>query len=500
MMDPNTGQGFEAVEAESNEYFDPNATDPAYPGALGLQIKQRTYWQGDVVFNTFETLGPVMGLPWPQGTLIVSSSQAATDPAPQGVDASGNPLPIPGQTAAGFSQLPPGFGPGTADPSTEIPCDPDGIFGPMFGDSPAEIKILLQGVYGIGDLYFPVPPEELTGDFPQDNDGDTDTLAGEITIPGTEKLESIGWTSFFPRDYNDTYCVVPLDQMPDPMDAIVGLIWSKRLRLPLNLIITGTPWHDTVVIKTLKWTYKAGEPGDIYYDIQFKRYRSASVTSVALPNAPVDPRDYPTYQGPPPVATPYGPEPQYFLNPATNSYEVIRGIDASTAQVSDGTTSAVDPDPPSAPQTFLNPSTSNYEPITSQGATPGVFLVAPPPPPAPTKVILSEYTIGAAVNWRGTSLVSGQTFRQFYEDVKNKNSQNTFDALKELNKDASADNFPLALTVFATKHKVSEYDPNYEPLPLGTKLKYWNTVPNNLKLKPGETLTHSRVANAVMAP
>ncbi|HTD19925.1 MAG TPA: hypothetical protein VK667_10400, partial [Ktedonobacteraceae bacterium] len=175
-------------------------------------------------------------------------------------------------------------------------------------------------------------------------------------------------------------------------------------------------------------------------------------------------------------------------------------IDASTAQVSDGTTSAVDPDPPSAPQTFLNPSTSNYEPITSQGATPGVFLVAPPPPPAPTKVILSEYTIGAAVNWRGTSLVSGQTFRQFYEDVKNKNSQNTFDALKELNKDASADNFPLALTVFATKHKVSEYDPNYEPLPLGTKLKYWNTVPNNLKLKPGETLTPSRVANAVMAP
>jgi len=471
-QDPSTGAGYEAVEVDSQEYFDPNATDDAFPGDMGLQIRQKTYWQGDVVFHTSETVGPVYGPAWPQGTLkagglgVDASVWGLRNQAPPPLGVVGN-SGIPGFNVA--PGVPGGLAPVTAGDgdslNPEIPCDPDDIFGPLFGESVNEIKILLQGVYGVGDLYFPVPPEELSGDFPQDNDGDTDTLAGEITIPGTEKLESIGWTSFFPLVYNDTFCVVAEGEMPDPMEAIVGLIWSKRFRLPLNLIITGTPWHDTVIIKTLKWTYKAGEPGDIYYDIQFKRFRSVSISTVVLPNAKVDPRDYPGYQGPPPQA---------FVS-ATFSEQAR---DKWGNEVGDGTTNATVADPPvqSGPSMFLNPATGNYEPLSAPGATPGVFITATP---STTKTIITTYPVGLAVNWRGNTLVGGQTLRQVYEDVKSKSSKNTLEILMEMNKDVSAENFPLGVTAFATKHKLSDYNPNFDPLPLGTPIKYYKVVPAN---------------------
>src|SRR5438552_12068471 len=58
MMDPTTGQGFDAVEVSSEEYFDPNATSEQWPGAVGLQIRVHHWWQGDVAWDTFDELGP----------------------------------------------------------------------------------------------------------------------------------------------------------------------------------------------------------------------------------------------------------------------------------------------------------------------------------------------------------------------------------------------------------------------------------------------------------
>jgi hypothetical protein len=481
-QDPSTGAGYDAVEVGSNDYFDSNATDPAYPGALGLQVRKHTFWQGDVQFDTFETVGPVMG-DGPGFTIIVGGPGGVT---PLGAAAGFGPHgEAPGTVVPGDPNNPAtGANFGFQGPDAPLICL-DEFGNPLLGIDTNEVHILLQGVYldgVLGDLLFPVPPQTLSADFPQDNDGDTDTLSGEIVIPGTEKLESIGWTSFFPRDYNPGYCVIAEDEMTDPTTAIKALMWSKRFRLPLRLVVGGTPWNDHVIIKTLKWTINAGEPGDIYYDVQFKRYRSASVSIVTLPNAPVDPRDYPSYQGPPVYIPPPGP-----ITPA----------DQADRQNGDKTNPAAVPVAPKVGDPgFLDPNYTGQGNTYAPGVQPSTIGTAKPP-----DVIVSvEYTVGAAFNWRGSNLISGQTLSQVYEDIKSKSSLNTLDSLLAMNKDHGATSTILGMGDFSSKHVVGDYNPHFDALPLGTKINYLAKRPANAKLSPGETLTPSNVATAVTTP
>lgn len=494
-QNPETGEGYDAVEVSREEFFDPYATDAAYPGVLGLQIRKKTFWQGDVQFDTFDTLTPVMGLPWPQGSIVVSGPGGTTalgksvgDWGPNGEPPGTFTNPTsPGSEGGGI----PDTSVATSIQPAAIVCDPTGIFGPLFGEDLNEIQILLEGVPKIGSLYFPVPPEEISADFPTDNDGDTDTLSGEIVIPGTERLESITLSSFFPRDYNSSYCVVAEDKMVNPSLAIEGLIDAKRFRVVMNLTVGGTPWNDQVIIKSLKWSAKAGEPGDIYYEIQFKRYRTASVSTVVLPDAPTDPRDYPSYQGPPKAtaaAPVQGPQPQIFLNPATGNYEIIQGLDPNRGDGTQPDATVVAPGP--GDPGFIGPL-----PVAS-AATPGVYITAPTTKKTTTVTVMTEYSVGAAFNWRGRDLISGQTLAKVYEDIKSKNSLNTLAALQELNKDTPATSTILGLGDFSSKHTVKDYNPYLDPLPLGTKIKYWST---RTVLDNGE-VTPSKVAAAAVSP
>jgi hypothetical protein len=260
----------------------------------------------------------------------------------------------------------------------------------------------------------------------------------------------------------------------------------------MRLVIGGTPWNETVIIKSLKWYVKAGEPGDIFYDIEFKRFRTAEISTVVTPNAPTDPRDYPTYQGPPhqvgsaaPVGGPNAPD-GFFLNPATGQYEPLRPNDPNQG---DGTNpDAVNLNPAPGQPGFIGPVPNpSEESHLVRPRDSGAGLQDKPT----TKV--DTYTIGATnpsgVNWRG------QTLSEVYEAIKDR-GPNSLDGLTALNRGMAAKN-PFAAPKYGphgekidtpAKNNVEDYDPYTDPLPVGVSIKYIrNLTPSEARQQANRT-------------
>jgi hypothetical protein len=402
-------------------YFDPTAYSDSWPGVLGLWMRSKHYWQGDDAWDEYEEIGPdaeesIETQP-PDPTATVDGTET-------GVAGLVPVSAIPGAIYAGEGFLVNGV--------PVMPCEEDGVLGDLLGMDQPGATILLQGVYNLENLYFPVPPEALTATFPQDNDYEPEVIGiGEITIPGTMRLESVGWESFFPARW-DTYCVVPEEGMSTPTDYAVSLIWTKRFRMPCRLIIDGTPWNEDVVIKDFSYTIKAGEPGDIYYNISLKRYRTISVSTVPVPGGPVDPRDYPSFQGPPIAKPDNTPQP---------------GVTDPTAQ-DDGT----------------NPGQVPVTPIPNDE---GPQAPGPPGPvegPKELPIFLDEYRVGL-------SGVGTQSLQNIYDDLVRKglSDVNTIQILEGLNPDATIMNPPWEPTRYIREGGLTN-----APLRIGQGIKFWN--------------------------
>jgi hypothetical protein len=221
-MDPTTGEGFDAVQVGEEVYFDPQALDPDnYPGSLGLEIRKKTYWQGDVEFETFETVGPKFGPKWPEGTM--KTGGVGTDADVWGLSTKDAPPPgyapwlhngvAGGGTNSGTNIFTSArTGPSGIDiigPHEWTPCfEDDGS--PTMGEveSAHTLEITLLGAYG-GDIKFPVMPEEVGADFTHEYWTPRVVGLGEIIMPGGQSMETIGWDSFFPRHYIHTIVISP---------------------------------------------------------------------------------------------------------------------------------------------------------------------------------------------------------------------------------------------------------------------------------------------------
>jgi hypothetical protein len=455
----------DTVEVGSDDYFDPKATDPQWPNILGLNMRVHHWWQGDDAWDTYETLGP--------GPNSVSMGSGSRSQGQQG-EARGSDG-ITHDNSIGVPTLDPNNTTPPPDPALNsamyvdglllTPCiDDNGLPNGLFGIQGEAIQIWLSGVYNYqvegldqGQMVFPVPPEELSADFPTDNDFDADVIGlGEITIPGTEKLESIGWSSFFPRDYDASYVTIPFGWMPTPQDAIVALIWTKRYRIPCTLSIGGTPWSEQVIIKSLKWTVKAGEPGDIYYDIQFKRYRTTVISTVVIPKPPVS------------------------SDTLTNPLGDRGGLPATTSpRGSDGTQ-------------------VNEVPVVPGAGEPGSALdlpvvapLVPPIAPRESSITTGQWPVGNA----GAFIFGTDSLSDVYEQIKLTSSGdlNSLSGLRVLNKDqpvstpvlrsyaspstpapgtpTPSDTLTNPMRGDTYKTKISDFGDN-EPLPPGTMVLY----------------------------
>lgn len=108
---------------------------------------------------------------------------------------------------------------------------------------------------------------------------------GERTVIGDQMFRTVSFSSFFPRDYDASYCTYK--DIPSPWDAIKKINKWRRSGKPVKLLITGMGINMYATIRKFDYREKGGEPGDVYYDIEFKEYKFIKIREVIKKKARV---------------------------------------------------------------------------------------------------------------------------------------------------------------------------------------------------------------------
>lgn len=135
-------------------------------------------------------------------------------------------------------------------------------------------------------IRFPVHPESITVESPFGFEDVKVTHLGEYSVFGERQLKSISFNSFFPGEYNSSYCEYSEIQAPSAyVSQIEG--WRDKKK-PLRLVVAGTDINIAVTIRDLSLDYeRAGAIGDIYFTLSLKEYRHQDVReSVDVTKAP----------------------------------------------------------------------------------------------------------------------------------------------------------------------------------------------------------------------
>lgn len=106
---------------------------------------------------------------------------------------------------------------------------------------------------------------------------------GEFTIPSGHPLTEISFSSFFPRDYNASYCEYP--EIPKPTEFTDKIAKWKESKKPIRFIVTGFGGRNSglnyaMTIRNFTFEERAGSPGDIYYTLEMREYRFIKLAQV----------------------------------------------------------------------------------------------------------------------------------------------------------------------------------------------------------------------------
>lgn len=132
-------------------------------------------------------------------------------------------------------------------------------------------------------LHLPVNPERVQVTREKQIETVNILRLGEIDFPIGERSEEISFESFFPAHYDPSYCRYP--DIPDPLEAIQWLDFQRELGKPVRLLITDTPINTLVLIRSLIWDFRGGEPGDIYYRLDLRGYREIKAIEQIKPGS-----------------------------------------------------------------------------------------------------------------------------------------------------------------------------------------------------------------------
>lgn len=128
-------------------------------------------------------------------------------------------------------------------------------------------------------LYLPVNPEEVT--IRREKQFETINIMniGEIDFAQGEKVKEITFSSFFPREYDPSYCRFP--DIPNPQEAMNQLTAWAISKQPVRLMITETIINALVLISAHTTHFKGGQPGDVYFDLTCRTWREIKVRTAA---------------------------------------------------------------------------------------------------------------------------------------------------------------------------------------------------------------------------
>ncbi|WP_342537363.1 LysM peptidoglycan-binding domain-containing protein [Sporosarcina sp. FSL K6-3508] len=161
---------------------------------------------------------------------------------------------------------------------------------------------------GAEKLRFPVPPPVVNVSSPFTNT-DIEIVSGkEFTIIGDRGLKEFSFQSFLPRDYNSTYC--DYVDIPDPYKFINWIERWRNSKRPIRFMVTGTNINLPVTVRDFNYELeRAGEPGDVYFNIVLKEYEFLTLgkkVDITKPAAPTKQTDRPPVVNKGSTATPSG--------------------------------------------------------------------------------------------------------------------------------------------------------------------------------------------------
>ncbi|MDO3408552.1 LysM peptidoglycan-binding domain-containing protein [Saccharibacillus sp. CPCC 101409] len=122
---------------------------------------------------------------------------------------------------------------------------------------------------------FPVNPEEIH--FSRSKGYETVNMLqhGEFDFAQGDKIKEITFSSFFPKEYDPSYC--RFRKIPDPMAAVNVLNRFLVSAEPIRLVISHTGINVPVYLITYNSSFRGGEPGDIYFELTFRTWRDAKL-------------------------------------------------------------------------------------------------------------------------------------------------------------------------------------------------------------------------------
>lgn len=101
---------------------------------------------------------------------------------------------------------------------------------------------------------------------------------GEVDFAHGAKVTEISFSSFFPAEYDPSYCQYA--ELPDPQEAMNLLTKWMISTKPVRLIITETIVNILANVSAHDSTFKGGEPGDVYYDLTCRAWRETKVRKI----------------------------------------------------------------------------------------------------------------------------------------------------------------------------------------------------------------------------
>jgi len=126
-------------------------------------------------------------------------------------------------------------------------------------------------------IRLPVNPPEITINSPYGYEDVSVSNLGERTIIGNSQLNTLTISSFFPRDYNASYC--GYSDIPDPWTAARMIERWQRSGKPIRFVVTGSAGINmAVTIRNFSFGERGGQPGDVYFTLDLKQYVFGAVS------------------------------------------------------------------------------------------------------------------------------------------------------------------------------------------------------------------------------
>ncbi|WP_239613946.1 LysM peptidoglycan-binding domain-containing protein [Cohnella mopanensis] len=130
---------------------------------------------------------------------------------------------------------------------------------------------------GAETLQLPVNPAEITINSPFGFEDVSVSNLGERAIIGNNQLNTLSIASFFPRDYNGSYCAY--SGLPDPWGAARTIERWQKSGKPVRFVVTGSAGINlAVTIRNFTFGERGGQPGDVYFTLELKEHVFAGLS------------------------------------------------------------------------------------------------------------------------------------------------------------------------------------------------------------------------------